>query len=150
MKFDWRFVYPEDILLLYDELNIISCIFWEEKGEYFITIYEAIKLVELLNGVPRKKKKNEMERNEQKREQERIRKLIHEHCPSSHEISWKKHESMFQTVYRFPRPKPFVGRRNKTKLICWAELSSALETIYSAVSFLLNAEYLVHTVYLFW
>ncbi|KAI8994851.1 hypothetical protein BDB01DRAFT_714629 [Pilobolus umbonatus] len=105
---------------------IISCIYWKEKNEFFVTSVDCIYLLESLLSV-----KFSVE------EKNRIRRNLEGFYPST--VSKNKHQSsnFFKLIMSFPNPKPRNIEKD-VKVFPWKVLPYALKKIvikYTADSY---------------
>ncbi|KAI8078485.1 hypothetical protein BDF21DRAFT_420626 [Thamnidium elegans] len=101
------------------KIIIVSCIYWKEKNDYFITSVDCIYLLEHLIGV-----KFTVE------EKNRIRRNLEGYKPLT--VSKLKPESaeFFKLIMGFPNPKPRNIEKD-VKVFPWAILGVALKKIIS-------------------
>ena len=98
-----------------DELRI-SCIYWKEQSDYFVTSVDTIKLLELVFDAAHK-----ME------EKNRIRRNIQTYKPDT--ISKAKgNERFFELIMGFPIPKPSSIKKS-VKVFKWSILEEALNKV---------------------
>ncbi|KAI9363092.1 hypothetical protein BD770DRAFT_290847, partial [Pilaira anomala] len=101
------------------KIIIVSCIYWKEKNDYFITSVDCIYLLEHLIGV-----KFTVE------EKNRIRRNLEGYKPLT--VSKLKPESaeFFKLIMGFPNPKPRNIEKD-VKVFPWSILGVALKKIIS-------------------
>jgi hypothetical protein len=95
----------------------VSCIFWEEKNEYFITSVDAIYLLEQLVNV-----RFTVE------EKNRIRRNLEGFRPMTVSKAKADSEEFFKVIMGFPNPKPRNIEKD-VKVFHWNILSHALKKI---------------------
>ncbi|CEP13880.1 hypothetical protein [Parasitella parasitica] len=102
-----------------NKIIVVSCIYWQEKSEYFVTSVDCIYLLEHLIGV-----KFTVE------EKNRIRRNLEGYKPLT--VSKLKPESaeFFKLVMGFPNPKPRNIEKD-VKVFPWTTLGIALKKIIS-------------------
>jgi len=115
----------------------ISCIWWEEKQECFVTSVDTISLLESLVGV-----RFTVE------EKNRIRRNLEGFRPLTVSKAKPDSEEFFKIIMGFPNPKPRNIEKD-VKVFPWKILSHALKKIMSkyvsrAVSFFLGEHQLIH------
>lgn len=101
------------------KIIVVSCIYWKEKNEYFVTSVDCIYLLEHLIGV-----KFTVE------EKNRIRRNLEGYKPLT--VSKLKPESaeFFKLIMGFPNPKPRNIEKD-VKVFPWTTLGTALKKIIS-------------------
>ena len=101
-----------------DELRI-SCIYWEEQCDYYITSVDTIALLELVfdDDTP-----NNIE------EKNRIRRNLETYHPET--ISKANCEPFFELIMGFPSPKPCKIKKD-VKVFKWSDLEQALNKVVS-------------------
>ncbi|CAO3592871.1 unnamed protein product [Absidia cylindrospora] len=101
---------------------IVSCIYWEEKNDYFITSVDIIYLLEALIGV----RFTTEEKNRVRRNLEGFRPLT---------VSKMKPDSgdFFRRIMAFNHPKPRNIEKD-LKVFAWSSLPTALKKIISKYS----------------
>ncbi|KAI8990024.1 hypothetical protein BDB01DRAFT_833065 [Pilobolus umbonatus] len=101
------------------KMIIVSCIYWKEKNDYFITSVDCIYLLESLIGV-----KFTVE------EKNRIRRNLEGFKPLT--VSKLKSDSadFFKVIMGFPNPKPRNIEKD-VKVFSWSILDTALKKIIS-------------------
>lgn len=97
----------------------ISCIYWEEKGESFVTSVDTIHLLEQLVAV-----KFTVE------EKNRIRRNLEGFRPKTVSKGKAESEEFFKVIMGFPSPKPRNIEKD-VKVFHWKDLASALKKIIS-------------------
>ena len=97
--------------------NCVSCIFWEERGECFVTSVDTIQLLEGLVGV-----RFTVE------EKNRIRRNLEGFKPLTVSKQKEDSESFFRLIMGFPNPKPRNIEKD-VKVFPWSILSNALRKI---------------------
>ncbi|KIW08951.1 hypothetical protein, variant 2 [Verruconis gallopava] len=102
--------------------HCVSCIFWEERGECFVTSVDAIQLLEGLVGV-----RFTVE------EKNRIRRNLEGFKPLTVSKQKEDSESFFRLIMGFPNPKPRNIEKD-VKVFPWSILSSALKKIIGKYS----------------
>jgi hypothetical protein len=100
----------------------ISCIWWEERNEYFVTSVDTIYLLEALVGV-----RFTVE------EKNRIRRNLEGFRPMTVSKAKADSEDMFKVIMGFPHPKPRNIEKD-VKVFPWKILSTALKKIISKYS----------------
>ncbi|GAN01915.1 conserved hypothetical protein [Mucor ambiguus] len=102
-----------------NKIIVVSCIYWKEKNEYFVTSVDCIYLLEHLIGV-----KFTVE------EKNRIRRNLEGYKPLT--VSKLKPESaeFFKLIMGFPNPKPRNIEKD-VKVFPWTTLGTALKKIIS-------------------
>ncbi|KAI8641893.1 hypothetical protein BD408DRAFT_417287 [Parasitella parasitica] len=102
-----------------NKVIVVSCIYWEDKNEYFVTSVDCIYLLEHLIGV-----KFTVE------EKNRIRRNLEGYKPLT--VSKMKPESaeFFKLIMGFPNPKPRNIEKD-VKVFPWTTLGIALKKIIS-------------------
>jgi hypothetical protein len=99
--------------------NVVSCIYREDIGDYFITSVDIIHLLEKLVG----EEFAVMEKNRIRRNLEGLRPItVSKHRPGV--------ENFFQRIMDFPDPKPRNIEKD-LKVFLWTSLPQALEKIIS-------------------
>ncbi|KAG2198196.1 hypothetical protein INT47_000397 [Mucor saturninus] len=101
------------------KLIIVSCIYWKEKNDYFITSVDCIYLLEHLIGV-----KFTVE------EKNRIRRNLEGYKPLTVSKSKPESADFFKLIMGFPNPKPRNIEKD-VKVFPWAILGVALKKIIS-------------------
>jgi hypothetical protein len=105
---------------------VVSCIFWEERGDCFITSVDCIHLLESLIGV----RFQVEEKNRIRRNLEGFRPITVSKCKS-------ETAEFFKLIMSFPNPKPRNIEKD-VKVFPWSTLTQALRKIinkYVSVSF---------------
>jgi hypothetical protein len=97
--------------------NCVSCIFWEERGECFVTSVDTIQLLEGLVAV-----RFTVE------EKNRIRRNLEGFKPLTVSKQKEDSESFFRLIMGFPNPKPRNIEKD-VKVFPWSILSNALRKI---------------------
>lgn len=97
--------------------NCVSCIYWEERGECFVTSVDTIQLLEGLVGV-----RFTVE------EKNRIRRNLEGFKPLTVSKQKEDSESFFRLIMGFPNPKPRNIEKD-VKVFPWSILSNALRKI---------------------
>ncbi|KAI9279100.1 hypothetical protein BY458DRAFT_488071 [Sporodiniella umbellata] len=98
---------------------VVSCIYWEEKEDYYVTSVDCISLLQFLIGVMfTVEEKNRVRRNLEGFEPETISK----HKEDTVEF--------FRLVMGFPKPKPRNIEKD-LKVFKWSKLDDALQKIVS-------------------
>lgn len=97
----------------------ISCIYWEERQEFFVTSVDTIFLLESLVGV-----RFTVE------EKNRIRRNLEGFRPQTVSKARADSEEFFKTIMGFPNPKPRNIEKD-VKVFPWKILSHALKKIIS-------------------
>ncbi|KAL6719800.1 hypothetical protein ACLMJK_001721 [Lecanora helva] len=92
----------------------ISCIYWEERDEYFVTSVDTIALLETLVGA-----------RFQVDEKNRIRRNLETHHPETICKGKAETESFFKVIMGFPSPKPRNIEKD-VKVFRWHDLAQAL------------------------
>ncbi|CAG8959956.1 hypothetical protein HYFRA_00012673 [Hymenoscyphus fraxineus] len=100
----------------------ISCIFWEERNEYFVTSVDTIYLLEQLIAV-----RFPVE------EKNRIRRNLEGFRPLTVSKGKAESEKFFQVIMKFPTPKPRNIEKD-VKVFHWKDLASALKKIVGKYS----------------
>ncbi|KAK4188914.1 hypothetical protein QBC35DRAFT_381590 [Podospora australis] len=102
----------------------VSCIWWEEKGDCFVTSVDTIALLEQLLVAPSKFPVDE---------KNRIRRNLEHYRPCT--VSKAKHESekFFGVIMGFGNPKPRNIEKD-IKVFKWSDLSAALTKIFGKYS----------------
>lgn len=100
----------------------ISCIWWKEKNEYFVTSVDTIYLLEALVGV-----RFTVE------EKNRIRRNLEGFRPMTVSKAKTDSEEFFKVIMGFPHPKPRNIEKD-VKVFPWKILSTALKKIISKYS----------------
>jgi hypothetical protein len=104
----------------------ISCIYWEDKGECFITSVDTIYLLEQMVAA-----RFTVE------EKNRIRRNLEGFHPLTVSKGKQESEDFFKVIMAFPTPKPRNIEKD-VKVFHWKDLSAALKKIMSKyVSFLM-------------
>ena len=112
----------------------ISCIYWEERDEYFVTSVDTIALLETLVGA-----RFTVE------EKNRIRRNLETHHPLTVSKGKSDTESFFKVIMGFPNPKPRNIEKD-VKVFPWPILAQALRKVISKyVSVQSRALSLMHT-----
>lgn len=101
---------------------VISCIFWEEKNECFVTSVDCIYLLEALVGA-----RFTVE------EKNRIRRNLEGFRPLTVSKAKSDSENFFKLIMGFPNPKPRNIEKD-VKVFPWKILPSALKKIISKYS----------------
>lgn len=97
----------------------ISCIYWEERDEYFVTSVDTIALLETLVGA-----RFTVE------EKNRIRRNLETHHPLTISKNKEDTESFFKVIMGFPNPKPRNIEKD-VKVFPWPILTQALKKVIS-------------------
>ena len=97
----------------------VSCIWWEERDEAYVTSVDTIQLLESLVGV-----RFTVE------EKNRIRRNLEGFRPQTVAKGKNDSESFFKTIMDFPNPKPRNIEKD-VKVFPWKTLSEALKKIIS-------------------
>ena len=97
----------------------ISCIYWEERDEYFVTSVDTIALLETLVGA-----RFTVE------EKNRIRRNLETHHPLTVSKSKPDTENFFKVIMGFPNPKPRNIEKD-VKVFPWPILAQALRKVIS-------------------
>jgi hypothetical protein len=97
--------------------HCVSCIFWEERAECFVTSVDTIQLLEGLVGV-----RFTVE------EKNRIRRNLEGFKPLTVSKQKEDSESFFRLIMGFPNPKPRNIEKD-VKVFPWSILSNALRKI---------------------
>ncbi len=97
----------------------ISCIYWEERDEYFVTSVDTIALLETLVGA-----RFTVE------EKNRIRRNLETHHPLTVSKGKSDTESFFKVIMGFPNPKPRNIEKD-VKVFPWPILAQALRKVIS-------------------
>lgn len=97
----------------------VSCIYWEERDEYFVTSVDTIALLEVLVGD-----------RFQVEEKNRIRRNLETHHPLTVFKSKPETESFFKVIMGFPEPKPRNIEKD-VKVFPWPILAQALRKVIS-------------------
>ena len=97
----------------------ISCIYWEERGEYFVTSVDTILLLETLVGT----KFMVDEKN-------RIRRNLETHHPETISKGKPEYEAFFKVIMGFQNPKPRNIEKD-VKVFPWSILAQALKKVFS-------------------
>ena len=100
----------------------ISCIWWKEKNEFYVTSVDTIYLLEALVGV-----RFTVE------EKNRIRRNLEGFRPSTVSKGRADSEDFFKTIMGFPHPKPRNIEKD-VKVFPWKILGTALKKIISKYS----------------
>ncbi|RVX76111.1 hypothetical protein B0A52_00468 [Exophiala mesophila] len=100
----------------------ISCIWWKEKNEFYVTSVDTIYLLEALVGV-----RFTVE------EKNRIRRNLEGFRPMTVSKSKADSEEFFKVIMGFPHPKPRNIEKD-VKIFPWKILSTALKKIISKYS----------------
>ena len=112
----------------------ISCIYWEERDEYFVTSVDTIALLETLVGA-----RFTVE------EKNRIRRNLETHHPLTVSKGKSDTESFFKVIMGFPNPKPRNIEKD-VKVFPWPILAQALRKVISKyVSDRIRASSTMHT-----
>ena len=97
--------------------NCVSCIYWEERAECFVTSVDTIQLLEGLVGV-----RFTVE------EKNRIRRNLEGFKPLTVSKQKEDSESFFRLIMGFPNPKPRNIEKD-VKVFPWTILNNALRKI---------------------
>lgn len=97
----------------------ISCIYWEERNEYYVTSVDTIALLESLVGT-----------RFEVAEKNRIRRNLEGYKPCTISKGKPESESFFKIIMGFPNPKPRVIEKD-VKVFRWSILEQALKKIIS-------------------
>jgi hypothetical protein len=97
--------------------NCVSCIYWEERGECFVTSVDTIQLLEGLVAV-----RFTVE------EKNRIRRNLEGFKPLTVSKQKEDSETFFRLIMGFPNPKPRNIEKD-VKVFPWSILSGALKKI---------------------
>ena len=119
IKADFKAVSPQD---RNQSVPTISCIWWKEKNEYFVTSVDTIFMLEQLVGV-----RFTVE------EKNRIRRNLEGFRPATVSKSKADSEEFFKVIMGFPNPKPRNIEKD-VKVFPWKILSGALKKIISKYS----------------
>ncbi|ORX53509.1 hypothetical protein DM01DRAFT_1260460, partial [Hesseltinella vesiculosa] len=96
---------------------VVSCIYWKERGDYFITSVDCIQLIEGLIGVEFTVE-----------EKNRIRRNLEALKPLTAAKSKAESSSFFKLIMGFPAPKPRNIEKD-VKVFLWSTLGPALKKI---------------------
>ncbi|KAK9791937.1 putative Transcriptional regulator Medusa [Seiridium cardinale] len=102
----------------------ISCIYWQEKGECFVTSVDTIHLLEQLVAAPSRFTVEE---------KNRIRRNLEGFRPLTVSKAKADSEEFFKIIMAFPNPKPRNIEKD-VKVFPWKILSQALKKIISKYS----------------
>ena len=105
----------------------VSCIYWEERDEYFVTSVDTIALLETLVGA-----------RFQVDEKNRIRRNLETHHPFTVSKAKADTESFFKVIMGFPNPKPRNIEKD-VKVFPWSILEQALKKVISKYASLLES-----------
>ena len=97
----------------------VSCIYWEERNEYYVTSVDTIALLETLVGA----RFGVEEKN-------RIRRNLETHHPETVFKAKPETESFFKVIMGFPDPKPRNIEKD-VKVFSWPTLAQALIKVIS-------------------
>lgn len=99
--------------------NVVSCIWWDEIGEFVITSVDTINLLERL-----------VDTKFSTEEKNRIRRNLQGFKPAT--VSKNHHQSkgFFQMLMDFPAPRPRNIEKD-VKAFSWSKLKSMLEKVVS-------------------
>ena len=97
----------------------VSCIYWEERQEYFVTSVDTIALLETLVGA-----RFTVE------EKNRIRRNLETHHPLTVSKAKSDTENFFKVIMGFPNPKPRNIEKD-VKVFPWPILAQALRKVIS-------------------
>lgn len=97
----------------------VSCIYWEERDEYFVTSVDTIALLETLVGA-----RFTVE------EKNRIRRNLETHHPLTISKAKPDTESFFKVIMGLPNPKPRNIEKD-VKVFPWPSLGQALRKVIS-------------------
>ncbi|KAG9237416.1 hypothetical protein BJ875DRAFT_520212, partial [Amylocarpus encephaloides] len=100
----------------------ISCIYWEEKRECFVTSVDTIYLLEALIGI-----RFPVE------EKNRVRRNLEGFHPLTVSKGRPESEQFFKVIMAFPKPKPRNIEKD-VKVFHWKDLVSALRKIFAKYS----------------
>lgn len=95
----------------------VSCIYWEERDEYFVTSVDTIALLETLVGD-----------RFQVQEKNRIRRNLETHQPLTVAKGKPETESFFKVIMGLPNPKPRNIEKD-VKVFPWPVLGPALKKV---------------------
>ncbi|KAI7874772.1 uncharacterized protein EV154DRAFT_430245 [Mucor mucedo] len=98
-------------------MMMVSCIYWEEKKDYFITSVDCIQLIEFLLKI-----KFSME------ERNRVRRNLEGFRPYTVSKGAVESARFFQKIMGFPKPKPRNIEKD-LKVFSWKTLPYALKKI---------------------
>lgn len=99
--------------------NVVSCIWWEDIGEFVITSVDTINLLERLVGT----KFSTEEKN-------RIRRNLQGFKPATVSKNHPESKQFFQMLMEFPIPRPRNIEKD-VKAFRWSKLESMLEKVVS-------------------
>ncbi|KAK4465360.1 hypothetical protein QBC42DRAFT_313622 [Cladorrhinum samala] len=102
----------------------VSCIWWEEKGQCFVTSVDAIHLLEQLLRAPNRFPVDE---------KNRIRRNLEAFKPTTVSKGKPESEKFFSVIMGFGNPKPRNIEKD-VKVFKWSDLTPALEKIFSKYS----------------
>ena len=112
IDFHWAAAEPE---------RCVSCIWWEERKEAFITCIDLVRIVESLTSVPF----DNLEKSRIRYDFDRFK---------AEKVDGLEHPEFWKTIIQFDIPKPFTHKRD-LKLFQWTVIKPALiETIRNYVS----------------
>jgi len=97
----------------------VSCIYWEEREEYFVTSVDTIALLEALVAV-----RFTVE------EKNRIRRNLESFKPMTLSKLKEDTDSFFRLIIGFPNPKPYNIKKD-VKVFPWSILEPSLKKIIS-------------------
>lgn len=97
----------------------VSCIYWEERDEYFVTSVDTIALLETLVGS-----------RFQVQEKNRIRRNLEQYQPLTIAKGKPETESFFKVIMGLPNPKPRNIEKD-VKVFPWPILGQALSKVIS-------------------
>lgn len=116
----FKAVKPEDQPSLHETRERrVSCIYWEERDEYFVTSVDTIALLETLVGA-----RFTVE------EKNRIRRNLETHHPLTISKAKPDTESFFKVIMGLPNPKPRNIEKD-VKVFPWPTLGQALRKVIS-------------------
>ena len=110
----------------------VSCIYWEEREEYFVTSVDTIALLETLVGA-----RFTVE------EKNRIRRNLETHHPLTVSKGKPDTESFFKVIMGFPNPKPRNIEKD-VKVFPWPILAQALRKVISKYVSLSRSPFIWH------
>ncbi|KAI9268742.1 hypothetical protein BY458DRAFT_436851 [Sporodiniella umbellata] len=96
---------------------VLSCIYWESKGEPYLTSVDCLCLMEFLIGVVF----TDQERN-------RIRRNLQKFRPDTISQHWPWTAPYFRQIMRYTQPKP-RNREKAIKVFRWVDLVPILDSI---------------------
>ncbi|QRW08440.1 hypothetical protein RhiLY_07439 [Ceratobasidium sp. AG-Ba] len=107
--------------------NVVSCIWWEEAGDFIITSVDTIGLLEKLVGI-----------RFTTEEKNRIRRNLQVFKPSTISKNQAECESFFRMLMEFPPPRPRNIEKD-VKAFSWSKLPSMLNKIISKYWFVTSS-----------